>query len=59
MDNIINADDKNPEEKYEKIRINDIKDETVNNVNNIFERSLDFMALRDQKKSQNKNDNKQ
>ena len=58
MEHVVDTDDQKPEEeKNEDVTPveENIKDEHFNNVNNILQRSFDFLALRDQQKSQNKN----
>jgi len=64
IEHVVDNEDKKPEdEKTEEIQPtfeeNNIKDEHFNTVNSILQRSLDFMALRDQQRSQNKNNNQE
>ena len=57
VEHVVN-DEINPEEqKVEETpgMEENIKDEHFNNINNILQRSFDFIALREQQKSQNKN----
>ena len=59
IEHVVDPDEKKPEEeqKVEEIPEMDenIKDEHFNSINSILQRSFDFIALRDQQKSQNKN----
>ena len=62
IEHIVDPDEVKVEEEESKIQEpveENIKDEHFNNINNILQRSLDFMALRDQQKSQNKNNNQE
>ena len=62
VEHVIDLEDKKPEDEDEKREETqpveeNVKDEHFNNVNNILQRSFDFIALREQQKSQNKNNN--
>ena len=62
IEHIVDPDEVKVEEEESKIQEpveENIKDEHFNNINNILQRSLDFMAIRDQQKSQNKNNNQE
>ena len=58
IEHLIDAEDKKPEEENEEKKDTseeDLMNEQYNSVNNIVQRGLDFITLRDQQKSQNKN----
>ena len=61
IEHVIDAEDQKPEEeKTEEVQPpieENVKDEHFNNVNNILQRSFDFLAVRDQQKNQAKNNN--
>jgi len=58
IEHLIDAEDRKPEEENEEKKETfeeDLMNEQNNSVNNIVQRGLDFIAFRDQQKSQNKN----
>ena len=62
IEHIVDPEEVKVEEEESKIQEpveENIKDEHFNNINNILQRSLDFLTLRDQQKSQNKNNNQE
>ena len=55
IEHIIDIDDVKPEENEEQKEIDSDNNDSYNTINSIVQRSLDFVAMRDQQKSQNKN----
>ena len=54
IEHLIDTEDIKPEEETEEKKEEEINEQT-DSINNIMQRSMDFIALRDQQKSQNKN----